>query len=178
MEAQDIISKKPVSADEASEISERLFSTHTISSKKEGPPRADHVKNEVARDPATEDEMLEIYKRLHGTGTKSSKGGEACEAPSVPKVPGYGLKAYPIIEGIETKFKGESPLAKDKMTEAVGRMHTTQTRSSQSRRDNPRILLYPERTTLMNNVERIVAYQQTGSVAKQNMLQRREKWFN
>ena len=35
------------------------------------------------------------------------------------KTPGYGQKCYPIIEGIETKFKGEAPVAKEKYDEQV-----------------------------------------------------------
>ncbi len=178
LEVRDQISKNPlVGLDELAGIVDRLYSTHTISSMPDGPPKGHRLNNEVARAPASEDEMKEIYDRLHTSKTKSSLGGETCKPAPDVKMPGYGLKVYPIIEGIETRFKG-NPQPKSKVSEAAERLLMTQTKASQSRLDNPRVLLYPERTTLMNNVERIVAYQQTGAVAKQNIMERREKWYN
>ena len=49
---------------------------------------------------------------------------------------------------------------------------------TQARIDNMRILLYPERTLLMNEPNRIKTFQETGSLVKQAILQRREKWYN
>ena len=89
---------------------------------------------------------------------------------------GYGLKMYPVIDGIETRFMGT--VDADKKEESLARLLKTQTTSSQARMDNPRILLYPERTTLMNNVERIKAFQDSGATTRQKEMQRREKWFN
>lgn len=176
LEAHDIISKGPVNGDELGSIVERLFTTHTSSSSGSAVKDAPKSSNSIARAPCTNDEKKEIFDRLAKTHTKSTNG-EGCR-PVVPTgTPGLGLAMLPVIEGIETRFMGEK-LSPEKVQGIIEKMHATQTKSSQSRRDNPRVLLYPERTTLMNNVERIMAFQQTGSVAKQGVLQRREKWFN
>lgn len=120
----------------------------------------------------------EIFERLNKTHTVSSANtGQIRHPKDPPKPPGYGMKMFPIIEGLDTRFAG-FPASQDKVAEVVGHLMKTQTTASQAKLDNPRILLYPERTTLMNNVERIRAYQENGAVAKQNMLQRREKWYN
>ena len=172
LEARDVISKGPVTHDELGSIVDRLYTTHTASS-------SGNAGKDAPKAPGrslSEDEMKAIYDRLASTHTKSS-GGADCKPVEPIRTPGMGLKMYPVIEGIETRFMGEK-LPPEKVSAIIDKMHATQTKSSQSRRDNPRILLYPERTTLMNNVERILAYQQSGSVAKQNVLQRREKWFN
>ena len=121
--------------------------------------------------------MEAIIGRLNSTHTKASSGATECKPFEENPPAGYGLKMYPVIEGLEQRFKGhEAP--QDKVDEVIGKLHTTPTACSKARKDPPRILLYPERTTLMNNVERIVGYQTSGSVARQKDLQRREKWFN
>lgn len=176
MEARDTISKGPVKEDELSSIVERLYSSHTVSSGGEAGKNAPTATNVVSRPPASESEKKEIYNRLAAAHTKSSNGSQ-CKPADPAKTPGLGLKMLPVIEGIETRFR-DAAGPPEKVQEVIGRLNTTQTAASKARNDNPRILLYPERTTLMNNVERILAYQQSGSVARQNMLQRREKWFN
>ena len=118
-----------------------------------------------------------IYARLHTTHTKSSAGETSCKEIRTPNPPGFGLKMYTNVEGIETRFLGGT--ADDgKVNEVIGRLTTAQTTSSQARRDPLRILLYPECTSLHNNVQRIRDYQQTGSVTKQTGMERRERWYN
>ena len=130
----------------------------------------------ISRPPASNEELGEIVNRLHSTLTKSATG-QTCKTYNQPKCPGTGLKMLPTIEGLESRFTGKE-VAADKEKEVRDRLHGAGTKASSARYQNPRILLYPERTLLMNNVERIVAFQQSGAVAKQNVLARREKWFN
>ena len=176
MEAQDIISRKPVTQEKLLDIVERLYTSDTIAWTG-GKPPPKMVTNSVSRQPASEDEMKEIYQRLNGTHTKSSQPTD-CKSYEPMNPPGYGQKMLPPIEGLEERFKGSKGLPKEKVEEKVGELHSTQTKASQARRDNPRHLLYPERTLLMNNVERIVEFQEKGSLVKQTVLQRREKWYN
>lgn len=58
-------------------------------------------------------------------------------------------------------------------------MHSTHTKSSKQHtaKNNAKILLYPERTILMNNVDRIVRFQGTGVIDRQAVLGRTEKWY-
>ena len=88
------------------------------------------------------------------------------------------MKCYPVIEGIETRYRGDKPVSQDQYNESTDKLLKTQTCNSQARLDNPKILLYPERTTLMNNVERIKTYQDSGSLVRQKEMERREKWYN
>ena len=135
------------------------------------------AKDTISRPPASEDEITDIVKRLYSAHTKSSKGAP-CKEPDTPKPQGYGLKMYPVIDGIETRFKCQGSKGKEEVGSLTERLHKTQTKASSARLDYPRILLYPERTSLMNNTERIVAYQQSGAVSTQQELQRRERWYN
>ncbi|ELU14041.1 hypothetical protein CAPTEDRAFT_222587 [Capitella teleta] len=175
--AEDILSRKVSSAEEVNGIAERLYTTHTLSwTGQEDDDRSPSVK--IGKENLSSEEMKEIYHRLNKTHTVSSANTGVIRHPKEPpKPPGYGMKMLPIIEGLDTRFIGH-PAPQEKVNEVIQKLTTTQTTASQARKDNPKVLLYPERTTLMNNVERIRAYQESGSVAKQNMLQRREKWFN
>ena len=128
------------------------------------------------RTPTSSDEVTGIFKRLNSTHTKSSRGGVECKPDDPLPRPGYGQKVYPIIDGIETRFSGNRKL--DDAGSVIDRLTKTQTKSGSARYAAPRILLYPERTLLCNSVEKIVAYQESGATSKQNVLARREKWFN
>ena len=176
IEFQDTISRKPVPKELMLDIVERLYTSDTEASSggKRGPKV---TTNKVSRPPATADEMKEIYQRLSSAHTKSSRN-QKCRTYEEPKPPGYGLKLLPVIDGLEKRFNPDSGLPKEKVEEVVQHLHTKQTGASQARRDNPRHLLYPERTLLMNNVERILDFQEKGSLVKQTVLQRREKWYN
>lgn len=176
MEAVDTISCKPVPQEKLLDIVERLYTSETIASVGGKPPKK-QTTNSVARAPASEEEMKEIYERLYSASTKG-KSGQVCKTFDPMKPPGFGQKMLPPIEGLDERFSGEKPLPTSKVAEVVGTLHSTQTKASQARKDNHRHLLYPERTLLMNNVERIVAFQETGSLVKQTVLQRREKWYN
>lgn len=156
-------------------IVDRLHTTHTASSSGDARPPTVTV-NSVARAPASEEEMKEIYGRLSTTHTKSSSGGAHCRQPPEVIPPNYGSKCFPAIDGLDVRFQGPKA-TEEKANEIMSRLMSTQTKASQARRDNPRILLYPERTLLMNNFERIREYQTTGVVTKQKDLQARERWF-
>ena len=174
-QARDILSSPPVQQTELDAIVDRLFTSHTKASSGEackvpayqGPPSRS----------ASDEEQVAISARLNSTHTKSSSGGVDCRTYPNPNPPGYGLKMFPVIEGLDTRFMGDK-VAPEKVQEVIVKMHKTQTKASQARIDNPRHLLYPERTLLMNNVERIEQYQTTGGLVRQNLLQRREKWYN
>ena len=132
--------------------------------------------NSLAREPVSEQERNEILHRLNKTHTKSSQGAP-CKDPDEPNTPGLGTKCLPVIEGLEKRFKGQKS-DENKVKDIFNRLSSASTRSSRARYENARILLYPERTLLCNNVERIVSYQNTGATVKQEVLARREKWFN
>lgn len=134
------------------------------------------AKDTISRAPATDDEIKEISARLASTQTKATKPAP-CRSIDELKEPGSGLKMLPVIPGIEERFRGPA-VEPEKTKEAAARLHTTRTKAWQAQLDNHRILLYPERTLLMNNVERIAQYQQNGAIAKQTVLARREKWYN
>ncbi len=179
LEARDMISKSPVDRNQLADIVDRLYSTQTVSTtggKSATGYRARRAVNRVARPPCSEEEMGEIYTRLYTTTTKAWTGGEGIGPMDPPKEPGLGLKMYPVIDGLDTRFQGAS-VPKEKKEEIIGRLHTAKTKAEQARLDNPRVLLYPERTLLCNNVERINAYQNNGSTVKQDVLERREKWY-
>ncbi len=133
----------------------------------------------ISRGPVSDDEISGIADRLFKTPTKSSLGGLECKVMTPLKSPGYGLPMYPVIVGIESRFVG-NPMPESKEKQAKERLHTTHTESSQAKKasESHKALLYPERTILMNDVEKILEYQQTGHLAKQAMLRRREKWYN
>ena len=135
------------------------------------------AKDLISRDGVTGDDVKTIVQRLHTTKTECKKGPDLNKVFEIPPIPGLGMKMLPEIEGLETRFRG-TPRGKDEVNEVMKRLHTTNTKASTARKDNPRVLLYPERTTLMNNTERILAYQQNCEVAKQGSLARREKWYN
>ena len=132
--------------------------------------------NSVSRAPVSDDEKTAMLHRLNQTPTKSS-AGEACKSYEPPPPPGLGLKCLPDIAGLAQRFKG-APAPQAKVNDIFSRLSSASTRSSRARYEHAKILLYPERTLLCNNVERIVSYQNTGSVVKQEALARREKWFN
>lgn len=138
-----------------------------------------HVRDTISREPVTKDELKDIVERLNTTSTVSKRGGEDYKDKiwDYPKVEGLGKKMLPIIDGLDERFKG-TPVPKDKYNEITQNLHTSKTKASQLRYEYPRILLYPERTTLMNNTQRILEYQEAGTVAKQATLARREKWYN
>ena len=163
---------------EVDEIVDRLNRTHTASSSAK-PCRATPTvaENIVAREPATEEEIKTIFSRLQTTHTKSSNGGAECKPHDPPAPQGLGHKMLPIIDGLEERFKGDKAMKKEKADSVFTRLTSAHTRSSRARGESPKILLYPERTLLCNNVTRIVNYQNTGEVVKQATLARREKWF-
>ncbi|CAH1795530.1 unnamed protein product [Owenia fusiformis] len=138
------------------------------------------AKDIISRDPASKEEMAEIIDRLNKTTTVSKRGGEDYKdkAWDYPKTPNLGSKMLPIIDGLDDRFKGGSVNSKETYDDITGRLHTTRTKAASLRYDYPRILLYPERTTLMNNTQRIVDYNNSGAVAKQKELARRERWYN
>ena len=175
LEAKDTISKDPVNQDKLADIIDRLHTTGTIASKR-SKNQKDPNMNKIARTPATEEEMNEIFGRLATMHTKSSSGGQGVPPYEHPKTPGIGTKTFPVIEGLDERFKG-SKVPKEKEKEVIERLHTAKTKAEEARLDNPRILLYPERTLLCNNVERIRTYQDSGQTVKQAVLERREKWF-
>lgn len=176
--AEDRITKKqPKNKSEVDEITERLNTTYPkCQSGDIKPPEV--CNNTIAKKVESEDEVKEIFARLRTTHTKSSSGGVPCKQSDPPKPIGFGTKCYPIVEDIESKFKGAKPVPKEKYDEITDRLLKTQTCNSQARLDNPKVLLYPERTKLMNNVDRIRNYQDSGSVVKQKEMERREKWYN
>lgn len=176
----DVISKEPMPMNKVLDIIERLFTTHTESS--EGltkPPKI--TTNEVSRPSATDEELQEIYNRLHGTHTKTSKGGEECRPWDPVKVPGQGLPMFPFIEDLDKRFNGskliDAKVGEEKIKEIIEALRKNQTVASQARLDPYTILLYPERTLLMNNPERIRQFQENGAIVKQVILQAREKWY-
>ena len=175
MEARDIISKDPVDEGRLADIVDRLHTTGTIASKG-GKDQKYPGMNKIARSPASEEEMNGIYARLATTHTKSSSGGQGIPPMEPPKTPGIGTKVFPVIKGLDERFKG-SKISKEKESEVIQRLHTAKTKAEDARLSNPRILLYPERTLLCNNVERIHMFQDSGQTVKQAVLDRREKWF-
>ena len=162
---------------EVEDMVDRLATTHTKAWSAE-PCRAQPVvaDNSIAKDPVPEREMTEIFKRLNTTHTKATEP-TACKPYEPPKTPGLGQKCLPDIDGLDARFKGKR-VDSAKAGNIFSRLSSASTKSSRARYDNAKILLYPERTLLCNNVERIVNYQNTGSVVKQDTLARREKWFN
>ena len=132
--------------------------------------------NSVSRSAISEDQRNEILHRLNKTHTKSSQGA-ACKNPEKPLMPGLGQKCLPLIEGLDNRFRGQKS-DEGKVKDIFNRLSSASTRCSRARYENARILLYPERTLLCNDVERIVSYQTNGSTVKQESLARREKWFN
>lgn len=173
-EAADTISKRAVKSDELDMIVDRLYRSETMSGKicRQSPTTA---VDKIARKLESNEEIMAVYKRLNSTHTKSSSP-QNCKGFDTPNPPGYGQKMFPIIDGLDTRFGGKNVPA-EKVNDVISRLHTSQTKSSKSRMDNPRILLYPERTLLCNDVERIKAYQDTGETVKQPYLDRREKWY-
>ncbi|KAK2169784.1 hypothetical protein LSH36_7g16103 [Paralvinella palmiformis] len=123
---------------------------------------------------ASKEELESIVKRLYSTHTKSSSGSTSCKTYNPLPSPGYGQKMYPIIPGLESRFSGR---AKTANPEATKRLYETKTRATTARLKSPQILLWPERTLLMNDVNKIRDYYQSGTLAKQSALPRREKWY-
>ena len=141
------------------------------------PYQSTKAKDIMSKGPATQEEIDGIVNRLSKTHTKSSAGGEMCKTMEELKAPGYGQKMLPAIEGLEGRFKG-AQVEKSKEDEVIQRLHSAHTKSWKSKLDHPKILLFPERTLLCNNVERIKMFQESGQTVKQNILERREKWYN
>ncbi len=171
------IGREPVSEEEAEVIVTRLKTAHTKASSGEAcriPPNP-RASFSIARDPASEEEIDNIVTRLKTTQTKSGSG-ESCKVPSEPNVPGYGLKMFPTIPGIETRFKGAT-VHKDRELEIAQRLTRAHTASSRARTGTPKILLFPERTLLQGDPARIKAFQTTGETVKQHGLGKREKWY-
>ena len=126
-----------MSSNEMNDVTERLFTTYPKCQQDVAPPTV--CVNSVAREPASEDEIKvkrdvikmeyqckqmlfrfqEIYEKLHKTHTISSGGGTPRRPPEEPKAPGYGQKCFPIIEGIEERFKAEKPVPKETYSEQV-----------------------------------------------------------
>ncbi|KAK2189243.1 hypothetical protein NP493_112g01016 [Ridgeia piscesae] len=137
-------------------------------------------------DPATAKDMISKPSadvkasslRLNTAHTKSSKGGEPCRTPQPATLPGYGLKMFPAIDGLDTRFKGHKVNRKKVVADVTQRLSSATTRASRARLENHRILLYPERTLLFNDTERITQFQETGVVVKQKDMSTREKWYN
>ena len=123
---------------------------------------------------AGKDEINEIVRRLYSTHTKSSAGSTECKSHEPPPLPGFGQKMLPAIPNLEERFSGR---AKSANVDITKRLHNGSTRASSARLESPRILLWPERTLLMNDVQKIREYNESGSLAKQGVLPRREKWF-
>ena len=171
----DTISAPPVAKTKLTDIIERMNTTYPECMEGTLRPRKTTT-NSISRPPASDEELSEIYTRLHGTQTKSSKGGEECRTYDSKKPPGMGLPMFPDIDGMDKRFAGfDAP--PDKVAEVITRMRMTQTKSSQARLDPHAILLYPERTLLMNEPERIRTYQDSGAIVRQQNLQAREKWY-
>ena len=141
------------------------------------PYQSTKAKDIISKGPASQDEIDGIVTRLSKTHTKSSAGGETCKTTEELKVPGYGLKMLPVIDGLEERFKG-AKVEKTKEDEVIQRLHSAHTKAWRSKLNTPKILLFPERTLLCNNVERIKMFQESGQTVKQNVLERREKWYN
>ncbi len=119
----------------------------------------------------------EIFKRLGETHAKSSSGGLECKSYDPKKPVGYGLRMFPEIDGLDTRFSGSGNADAD-LEATTDRLRSTQTIASQARLDKPRILLYPECTKMMNDPGRLRLFQERGEVVKQADLARREKWYN
>ena len=136
-------------------------------------------------DPATAKDMISKPSgdvkasslRLNTAHTKSSKGGEPCRTPEPLTLPGLGLKMFPKIDGLDTRFIGHK-VNRKKVAEVTQRLSSATTRASRARLENHRILLYPERTLLFNDTERITQFQESGVVVKQKDMSTREKWYN
>lgn len=92
--------------------------------------------------------------------------------------PGLGQKTLPIISGEGVRFKGNLKETFTSASEVGSRLTSATTSASRSRLQNHRILLYPERVLLCNDVARIAAFQENGSLLKQKDMNAREKWFN
>ena len=135
------------------------------------------AKDIISKGLATQEEIDGIVARLSKTHTKSSAGGETCKPAEELKVPGYGQKMLPVIDGLDERFKG-AQVEKSKEDEVIRRLHSAHTKAWKSKLNYPKILLFPERTLLCNNVERIKTFQESGQTVKQNVLERREKWYN
>ena len=163
---------KKVSEQELDAIIERLYTSTTKSLSCQEQPY--YVKDIISRPGTSSADVKEITNRLASAHTKSSSGGVECKAKPELTPIGYGLKSYPTIEGIETRFKGNSSANASAVS---SRLMSAQTRASKSRLESPAVLLYPERTMLMNEPERIRAYQTSGDMSKQGVLGRREKWY-
>ena len=126
---------------------------------------------------AASGDVKAISHRLNTAHTKSSSGGVPCRNPEPTTLPGYGLKMFPAIDGLDTRFIGHK-VNKKKVAEVTERLSSATTRASRARLENHRILLYPERTLLFNDTERIVQFQESGVVVKQKDMSAREKWYN
>ncbi|CAD5119083.1 DgyrCDS7728 [Dimorphilus gyrociliatus] len=173
---QDSISRTGVTSNDLTNIIDRLHTTHTQSSS--GAVGHQRPRDTISKPFESEEDTKQIVDRLHKTHTKSSSGGELCKIYE-PKTPqNYGTKAYPVIEGLDTRFR-EKTAPKDKVKDIINKMHTSHTVCSElhTSKKNASILLYPERTILMNNVDRIVRFQDTGAIDRQGMLGRTEKWY-
>ena len=141
--AHDTITRKDIEEEEIERIFDRLHKTETISFSGHAPLGAPRAVDEISRPPANAKETREIFTRLYSEHTKSSAGGVGCRPWPAPKPPGYGLKAYPVIQGIETRFKGGARLPSGHVTQAAQRLHSSHTRASSARIDqrttqNPR----------------------------------------
>lgn len=169
--------QRKVNGEELDEIVERLHTTSTKSSGKPCRLPVPAMKNVIAGAPLPVGEQLEICQRLYSTPTKASSGGKRCKSAVPLTTPGLGLKMLPVIEGLEGRFKGAGRPKSHSGTTVGGRLHSTQTATARSRQDYPRILLWPERTLVSGNLERLRAYQDTGMLSKQAGLPRRDKWF-
>ena len=168
----------PLPREDLDKIVDRLHNTQTKSSSAQACKASSaRIRNQVARQPLPEEERLEIYKRLYSTHTKASAGGMRCKSADPLQTPGMGLKMLPVIEGLEKRFRGR-PMKKEEAEGVVAqRLYRAKTASTNARLAYPRILLYPERTLVGGDVERVRAYHESGTLTKQSLLGRREKWY-
>ena len=194
--ADDQISKKARPEEEINMIVDRLYTMETESwkggdqNKQFGQPRLpgggkkmlpfiEGLDSRFKGKPLAGEELKAASDRLNTTKTTASpvRYKDIQTNFKQPIIPNLGTKCLPEIDGLDIRFRG-APQPTEQLQESTKRLHTTQTKATTARVDNPRILLYPERTTLMNNTARILAYQQNCEVAKQPSLARREKWYN
>ena len=175
---EEVTPSRQVPEADVDQIVERLHNTHT-KSYRAAPCRSSPAKAQdtISRPRGSDDDVDQITQRLVKTHTKSSSGGAECKTMDPLKSPGYGQKMYPIIDGLVQRFSGRLRPATGSVDGITQRLTSAQTKASQARLDNPRILLYPERTLLCNNVARIGMFQQNGVTVRQKELARREKWY-
>ena len=139
------------------------------------------VQDIISKRKLTNDQLRQSSQRLYSAKTKSFARGRPIENQvkiqdtfKEPNPVGYGQKLWPHIEGLETRFKGTRPA---RSATVFDRLFRTQTKSGQAKYRDVAIPLYPEKAVLMSNKEHAKTYHDTGSIPKQVVLARSEKWF-